>query len=54
MVPGSFQLREGKCLNAPEAKGSHKGSVHSGGEPCAMRSPSGWCFSDIGGIKVDS
>lgn len=53
-VPGGFQVRGGRCLNSAEAKGTHKGCVHSEGEACAMRSPFGWCFTDIGGIKVDS
>lgn len=38
MVPGGFQVRGGRCLNAAEAKGSHKGCVHSGGEACAVGS----------------
>lgn len=38
MVPGGFQVRGGRCLNAAEAKGSHKKCVHSGGEACAVGS----------------
>lgn len=54
MVPGGFQVRGGKCLNAAEAKGSHKGCVFSGGEAYAMGFPSDWYFTGTGGVKVDS